>query len=753
MIYSLYSIGSMIAMNSAKLKDQQSFGVAGKTSEPIHGKKDRMGIPEGLPPEEVARLQKLQSKLSDFLLHLIQAFLRTGYYTPEHPESKKAKEGLYQMFKNLFEREDEITFLVKEEEKGQEILLESIFPETQKLSRMMMKGMGELYVPKFAKYLERKELISLTLKSRMGQNEFTQFVDIMSEPSLVDIHHKQDKERFVQTLAQHGIFNISFVFNEELLAPEREMPWRSRITLSRMRKDLRTVPIFQKMTGNELQYIRRKLVQDALRPLRQSELLCSILRNSDLAATLEHTEEIIEEEIISSINKHYFVHTSKIFLQEHLALKKLQKGDVFEKKSDRLIKRIAYRLKETGTKDAEDLLEEFFRQGVISQEELTPGLKDKIWLEKMTDKFLNYTDLFFQKLDQAKEREAYLTTAQSFVKMIPELIKRDRYHEILRILETLKRQFHQKMMWALLAGQVLEEIGQGEIPRLLEEKFLTGKKEVRTAIIPIFVSLEIGSVTPLLNVLKKSEDQWVRKNACETLIQIGPVAAVHLIKVLEGNQTSVEMSCDIIRVLGEIKSQEWKAPLLKVLGKYISHENPKMREQAIHTYCQLGGPDGEEIFLSSLKDPDFEVRKRAVWCLGMIKSNKGIEKMMEILQQIPPSPSPQMEQLETQIYYAFGTSGNLTINGKTLEQILLQILEKRGIRRWWGLLQKNHLTERAVGVICDALGKIGTTDSIKVLTLLGKSQEGPWISKLKEALKKIEERSKGNFKPQNPSSQ
>src|SRR5512139_3034867 len=114
-------------------------------------------IPEGLPPEEVDRLQELQSKLSDFVLHLIQAFLRTGYYTPEHPESKRTKEGLYQRFRDLFEGEDELTFLIKVEEEKEEIFVEGVLPEAQKLSRMMMKGMGELYVPKFAKYLERKD--------------------------------------------------------------------------------------------------------------------------------------------------------------------------------------------------------------------------------------------------------------------------------------------------------------------------------------------------------------------------------------------------------------------------------------------------------------------------------------------------------------------------------------------------------------------------------------------------------------------
>jgi hypothetical protein len=52
-----------------------------KIVSPTPLKKGLEGIPEGLPPEEVERLQKLQAKLTDFILHIIQALLRTGYYT------------------------------------------------------------------------------------------------------------------------------------------------------------------------------------------------------------------------------------------------------------------------------------------------------------------------------------------------------------------------------------------------------------------------------------------------------------------------------------------------------------------------------------------------------------------------------------------------------------------------------------------------------------------------------------------------
>jgi len=698
------------------------------------------GIPEGLPPEEVERLQKLQIKLTDFVLHLIQAFLRTGYYTSDHPESKKAKEGLYQKFIELFEEEDELAFLVREEQGGQEIFVEGVLPEAQKLSRMMMKGMGELYVPKFAKYMERKDFISLTLKSRMKQDEFSSFVDIMSEPTLVDTRRKQDQDRFAQALYSRGIFNISYVFNEEFLALEREMPWRARLTLSRMRKDLKMIPLLQKMMGQGIQEIRISLLRDALRPIRQSDLLCPILRNSDLATTSESLEETIEDEIISSLKKQYLLNTSKIFLREHLDLKKLQKQDGFEKKSDRLVKKLSSRLKEAATGETENLLEEFFRHQLIGLEDLPPALKDKILLERLTDKFLNYTDQFFKQLDQARDKEAFLNVAISFVRMIPELIRRDRYPEILRIFETLKGHFHQKRMWALLAGQILEEIGKGTIPQLLKEKFLKGKKEVRVAVIPILAALEIGAIPVLIDILKSSEDQWVRKNACEALIQIGPVAAVHLLKELERQQTSVDTTCDILRVLGQIKSREWQAPLTNIAKSFAAHEHSRLREQAIHTLCQVGGPEGEEIYLSSLYDPDIEVQKRAVWCLGMVKSARGLGKMVEMLKELSATPSPQSDKLETQIYLAFGLSGNIAMEGMTSEQILIEVLEKRGIKGLLGFLQKNPLTDASLSAICDTLGKIGTGESIKALTRLEKSQKGSLVPKIREAIKKIEDR-------------
>ena len=123
-------------------------------------------------------------------------------------------------------------------------------------------------------------------------------------------------------------------------------------------------------------------------------------------------------------------------------------------------------------------------------------------------------------------------------------------------------------MVAALQARSSKRSERDRSPSSWRKNSLTGKKEIRNAILPIFVSLEIGAIPHLLSILKKSEDQWVRKNACEALIQIGPVAAIHLLKALEQQQTSVETTWDILRVLGEIKSEQWKAPLSKILSRY-----------------------------------------------------------------------------------------------------------------------------------------------------------------------------------------
>ena len=58
----------------------------------------------------------VSSEVGKTVLLLIQAFLKTGYYQPGHPETVKARDGLYEEVTSLFYSHPEITFLANTEE-------------------------------------------------------------------------------------------------------------------------------------------------------------------------------------------------------------------------------------------------------------------------------------------------------------------------------------------------------------------------------------------------------------------------------------------------------------------------------------------------------------------------------------------------------------------------------------------------------------------------------------------------------------
>jgi hypothetical protein len=242
---------------------------------------------------------------------------------PEHPRAKEAKVGLYQRFQSLFSGRHELTFILQEKGEIKDILVDGALPETQTLRSLMTQGMAEVYVPRFSKFFERKRLVSLTLKERMGEDEFSEFVDVMSEPSFVSLD-SEVKELFVTHLREHRITNISFVFTEDLVAPDRKLPWRAQLAISRLRKDLKVIPLFHKLSGEKLHELRMQVVRDVLRPITKPDLMAVILLNSDLAHSPGLSDEEIEDELVRYVPENLLVETARRALDRHLSAEENQ---------------------------------------------------------------------------------------------------------------------------------------------------------------------------------------------------------------------------------------------------------------------------------------------------------------------------------------------------------------------------------------------------------------------------------------------
>jgi hypothetical protein len=699
---------------------------------------------DGATPDLNDPPKELKEQLADFLLCLIQAFLRTGYYTPDHREAKAAKEGLYEDFQSLLGNKGEVTFLARDDVGGKSILIEGVLPEPHQLDAVMIKGMAEIYTPKFITFLTRKDLISLTLKAAMSWIEFDSFIDLMGEPTFLETREKSDKERFVQALQEKGIFNISYIFNEELLAGERSIPWRSKIALSRLKKDFKMVPLYQNLDQDGLKRVRRQIIRDMARPINKADVVYPILLNSDLAETEEFKESEIDEEIIACISDRVVIQVSRALLNE---IRGQERGESLQRKQGQIAKMLASSLNLRDINGREPILEEFFKHELIPAGDLPKAAQLRIIREKRTEKFLSLPDFYLTEFDKVKDTKKYVQFVKYFLSIIPELIRGDRYREILGIITHLDRHLNDENPLSARAEQALEIIGKEKILGVLKAKFMGGQREACLGIAPIFLKLGKRSIPHLRSFMEKSDDQLVIKSAFEILMQIDPDAIDTLFLTVHGRQIPTETAIRFIRALSEIKAEAWGKPFDQTLRTYLDHENPRLREEALRAYYKILGDKGEKLYLTLLNDPDKGVQKSAIQCLGKIKSQAALQKFLEMLKEAEDLPSDRVRHIEATLLNALSYYGNVQRPGEegSLEEFLLEMLKRQLSLGPLKFLSKKKTTmsRGSIAAICETLGKIGTDKSRDILQKMEKQNEDLWKRKAEEALVRIGERENG----------
>jgi hypothetical protein len=682
-----------------------------------------------------------KARLAQFLLALIQAFLRTGYYTPNHPQARSAKVGLYDEFQKLFTGKDELALFVRDDPKGLNILIEGILPEPQYLTSIMARGMAEMYLPKFVKFLENKELISLTLKNAITRDEFTSFVDLMGEPTFIETRDQGDKERFSRTLRERGIFNISYIYKEELLGTKRNIPWRAQIALSRLRKDFKMIPFFVDLSKEDLKKVRRQIIQDVARPVQYAEVIYPVLLNTELAETNEIKEAEIDGEVIACLSDPALLRVSEKLLKE------TERGGPSApppNKAASIAKELATVLNQRDVTGREVVLDRYFKLNLIPFDHLPKDTRRRIELNEFTEQFLRRSGALFKNFEGIQNREEYLQIGQSLAIIIPDLVRSDRYDEVLKLLDHLDRHAQEKKEVSTYAEQILEEISQAGLFQELKAKLRTGKKEVCEAIAPIFLKMRRRSAVHLLALSKESGDHLVRKLACELLVRIDPSAVNLILSELQGKRAAIGSAIDTIRILGEIRWGVWNQPVANALKGYLTHGSPHVREEALGAYCRIRGVEAEKLCLALLNDPDLAVQKKAIQCLAAMRSRQALDIFVGMLKRMEDAADGKNEQVETRLFSALGFYENLErAVVDSLENLLLGRLDRHlsfGSSTLGFLKKKKEsLSEEAIAAICETLGKIGSAKSRATLQKLAKGDSAR-KEKAEAALARIAER-------------
>ena len=462
--------------------------------------------------------------------------------------------------------------------------------------------------------------------------------------------------------------------------------------------------------------------------------------NSDLAVTEEFKEAEIDEEIVEALDDDLLIQISQVLLKETF---RPGETEPVQEKTVTLAKQFSSALNLRETKGRESILQEYVKHKLISAEQLPKSMQQRIRLEQLTKKFLQDSNSFLSQFDKIQDEEKYLRVARALVELIPELLAREHYEAVLEIIDCLNRHTHEKEHLSTYAGHILDAISKSETFSALKNKFLIGKMEICQTITPIFLALGDRSVPHLVPILVRSRDLLVRKNAVEIIAQIDPATIGLVLNKLNEKGTETRSMIDILRVLGEIDSDEWLHSLANTILGYLNHESPQLRVEALRAFFRIKGAEGKTLYLDLLNDPDIDVQQEAIHCLARVKSTTGLGKFLEMLKNAEDSASAKTDRLEACLYKALGFYGNLEVPGEgSLEDFLLATIKRQLSlgRLKFSTVKGKAIKPETVAAICQALGNIGTIKSRKTLQKLNKQKGSLWQNKAQKALTKIAKR-------------
>jgi HEAT repeat protein len=694
-----------------------------------------------------------------FVLTFTKSVQRTGYYgDANHPEAIKAKKGLYTLFRRIIGRRREVSFIRKAIGKDRDVLIDGVLEDMVTLREIMPHGMADLYIPRFLEYLERRCLISFSIKRIINEEKFNAFIGLLSQysPEFREDSRKEG-ERFTKTLVENGIMEVSAIFDEDIIASGRKLPWQAELTLSRLKKDLKTVPLLRNATEEELRQIKVRIFQDVIRPLRNPSFMIAVLLNADLIMeSIEDQSALkdidVEAFMITGAEIGFLAQTSREMIKEINGVRELQIKAPLETqranaaKQEKILMRLFAHItdrfqEESRNAEMDDALEEFYNNKLIAFKTLPIRIQERITNKKLMEAMQKNADEILDRFNGPLSEKEFSDFINRFQRVIPLLAEKGEYMLVSKIIDSARKHLDDRdVRRRSLTKRLFDYISSTNILETLKEAFNSDDKQLRDLSLAVFISFGRQSVPMLLDLLKTHEDKWVRKQLIRALMDIGPAGVQPMINELYKKGNPWYFLRNIINILGEIGDRR----IAGKLNLLLFNEHPQVREETIMAIYRISPDTAETHVVKALEDQDPRVREKAIYCLGMLGSVN--ERVMQFYMDVLEGRvALDNEALQIQVYNAIGQLGHMEeARRRTIENLLVNKLEVTYGGGWKALFKSATQVKLSDGVkmaICQALGTIGKGKKVRAVLIKASKEHDPVLSqRAKQALGAVKAR-------------
>lgn len=717
--------------------------------------------PEAPPPPPVHLSDKREltpaerervKPVGEFIMDLAKAMLRSGYYAADHPGAKTAKTGLYEEFQKSLGEQKEIMLTSQETREKVDVLISGVLEEPVTVRAVVGAGLAEMFIPKLRDYFSRKGLLSFALKKELTEDHFGAFVDIMSDPKADKGEGAKVGDLLTRSLVTHGITEISTVFMDDMVVFEEQLPWRVEMTIHRLAKDLKVLPMFKNVTEAEIRAMKVRIIKDIVRPLRQPYLLKDIVLNCYVIA--KHVSDVdpeeLEQTIVDAFPMPILLPTSKFIFEELRVLKKKKEENpdshnLAKRYSGvrRVLKWVAKRVVMEDVPGADKFLEDLYFNEILAFEELPPEVQYRINTLKLADEVRKNPADYVGGLEAANTADDALVFLRCFRRVVPLLLEQNDWATLPLTANAVAKVAAKSSHFQPgpdYPADPMDFVFQESLPGMAEayQKIERADREKIDAIIPKFGP---AGVELLIKVLAESNDRGVRKAALDILIQMSDLSRNRIREILDDQSAVWFLQRNALLVLGQIGDP---ANDLKRAQKFLKNPQPRLREEALNTLLRLSGKNAEPSILAALDDKDLKVQRRALALIALIPppSAAFASKILALLAQDKPKDKDEataQEQKLAQVIRQVGQMPNLP-KLPEIEAALLALYEKRAPKTGlFSRLKKSLEGEEQSPILpatLDTLAHIGSGKALPLLQALA-AQESPLAKKAEEALNSI----------------
>lgn len=383
-------------------------------------------------------------QLGELAVNLTRLLQQHSLYGPEHQLTISCRDQFMRSFEQTRAFSGEVCLVGSADPMLAEFTVDGVFVEPVSLAGCLRSALRDEFLSKLQGFFNAHRLVSLTLKSELDLADLAKFLDLVSVK--VDQDDPTEQLRGLQhhrvplstALSEVGVFNVRAFCRDEVLA-ERDLPWRVKLALSRLGKNLKELPIYARATDKAIAEAKIQLLQEVIRPLRSGSLLRAFVLNCDLVTKqvkeLDQLDAQSEILAVLTVQQHRFL--SAQLIQEMIREAGESPPGAMEERR-RVLRQSLGELCQELCEENVELLRQATKGKLVSISDLPADAQAVLEIGKITDTFLSNPELYIMALWSVTNTRTYRERAGNPALLVIELARRGEVDKACRIVEALR---------------------------------------------------------------------------------------------------------------------------------------------------------------------------------------------------------------------------------------------------------------------------------------------------------------------------